>query len=323
MTIDGWSPKPHPTPTRSDGFSRFYTRRIGLLHEGLLGSSLSLAEGRVVYELGSRTTATAAELAGELDLDQGYLSRILRSFDDRDLIRRQPSTVDGRQVILSLTERGQALFTAIDATSRQEIGTLLERLPAIDQARLVAALNTAEALLGGSPETKPHSPIILRSPEAGDIGWVVHRHGALYAAEYGWDWTFEALVAEVAARFVQNFDAARERCWIAARDCTVLGSVFLVRDSDETAPAAPAVCGADRARHRIGPGAGARMPALRRGRGVSENHALDQRRADRRARDLPLGGVRDSFIRPRTPFRQGFGQRDLGAGAVRGLWNVH
>jgi DNA-binding MarR family transcriptional regulator/N-acetylglutamate synthase-like GNAT family acetyltransferase len=212
-------------------FSRFYTRRIGLLHEGLLGSELSLTEGRIIYELGSRKMATAAVLATELDLDQGYLSRILRGFEERGLITRQPSKDDARQQIVSLTDAGVALFIAIDGRSRDEIGGLLNRLSPADRKRLVTALTTSVDLLGGT-QADPRRPFILRSPEPGDIGWVVHRHGALYAAEYGWDWTFEAMVAEIAARFIENFDAARERCWIAERDGAIQGAVFVVRNSD-------------------------------------------------------------------------------------------
>jgi DNA-binding MarR family transcriptional regulator/GNAT superfamily N-acetyltransferase len=214
-------------------FSRFYTNRIGLLHEGLLGSPLSLAEGRIVYELGCRGSATAAALSAELGLDPGYLSRLLRSFDERGLIEKTTSAADGRQRILSLTASGRALFNAIDARSAEEISGLIAHLTPAEQARLCAALRTAETLLGGA--TPAAAPVVLRPPRPGDIGWVVHRHGALYAAEYGWDETFEALVAEIAAGFLRTAESKRERCWIAERDDAILGSVFLVRHSDEVA----------------------------------------------------------------------------------------
>jgi DNA-binding MarR family transcriptional regulator/GNAT superfamily N-acetyltransferase len=213
-------------------FSRFYTSRIGLLHEGLLGSPLSLAEGRIVYELGTRGSATAAVLSAELGLDPGYLSRLLRGFEERGLIERTASATDGRQRTLSLTASGRAVFEAIDARSAEEIGALLARMAPAEQGRLCAALGTAERLLGGPA---PAAPVVLRPPQPGDIGWVVHRHGALYAAEYGWDETFEALVAEIAAGFLRTADPKRERCWVAEREGAILGSVFLVRLSDEVA----------------------------------------------------------------------------------------
>ena len=212
-------------------FSRFYTRRIGLLHEGLLGSPFSLAEGRVLYELGRCGTTTAADLAAALDLDQGYLSRILRGFDRHGLIVRQPSAADRRQTRLSLTEPGQAAFAALDAGSRAEVGALLDRLAPQARRRLVAALGEAEALLGAAPAV----PSLLRPPQPGDMGWIVHRQAVLYAAEYGWDASYEALIAGIVARFVETFDPARERCWIAGRAGEAVGSVFLVRKSDDVA----------------------------------------------------------------------------------------
>ena len=215
-------------------FSRFYTRQIGVLHEGLLGSPFSLTEGRVVYELAQREGATATELGGELGLDAGYLSRILRGFEERGLIGRRPSATDGRQSVLSLTERGREAFAAIDARSRDEIAAMLAKLSPADQGRLVEAMGAIEGLLG-APRSEPKVPYILRPHQPGDMGWVVHRHGALYADEYGWDERFEALVARVAAEFIERFDPRRERCWMAEMDGEAVGSVFLVRESDEVA----------------------------------------------------------------------------------------
>lgn len=215
-------------------FSRFYTRRIGLLHEGFLGSPFSLAEGRVLYELGRRGEATAVVLAADLDLDQGYLSRILRGFDRRGLLHRAAGAQDRREVTLSLTEAGRAAFAAIDDRSRGDIAALLDGLAPPARNRLTAALREAEALLGGTAADTA-APFLLRPPRIGDMGWIVHRQAVLYAQEYGWDATYEALVAEIVARFVQNFDAARERCWIAERGGAVAGSVFLVRKADEVA----------------------------------------------------------------------------------------
>jgi DNA-binding MarR family transcriptional regulator/predicted GNAT family N-acyltransferase len=215
-------------------FSRFYTRRIGVLHEGLLGSPLSLTEGRVIWELAQRETATAAELAVELGLDAGYLSRILGGFERRGLIDRRPSDRDGRQSDIVLTKDGRALYATIDRRSREEVATLMRELDDSDQARLVAALETAEQLLGRGQ--KPAGPAyILRPHQPGDIGWIIHRHGLLYAEEYGFDMRFEALVAQIGASFIDNFDPARERCWIAERAGAVVGSVLLVKETDEVA----------------------------------------------------------------------------------------
>lgn len=214
-------------------FGRFYTRTIGVLHEGLLGSPFSLAEGRVLFELATRGTTIASELGNDLGLDAGYLSRILRGFEERGLIERRTSETDARQSLLSLTAKGRKAFASIDARSREEIAELMGRLSSGDQSRLVGAMRTIEALLG--PETPTESPYLLRPHRPGDIGWIVHRHGVLYAQEYGWDEHFEALVAGITAEFIQRYDAKRERCWIAERDGEPVGSVFLVKQSDEVA----------------------------------------------------------------------------------------
>jgi DNA-binding MarR family transcriptional regulator/GNAT superfamily N-acetyltransferase len=215
-------------------FSRFYTHRIGVLHEGLLGSPLSLTEGRVIWELAQRETATATELATALGLDAGYLSRILGGFERRRLIDRRPSERDGRQSDVALTEEGRALYATIDRRSCEEIAALLGELGAAEQTHLVTALETAERLLGHG--SKPAGPAyILRPHQPGDIGWIIHRQGVLYAEEYGFDMRFEALVAKIAAAFIENFDAARERCWIAERAGAAVGSVLLVKESDEAA----------------------------------------------------------------------------------------
>ena len=212
-------------------FSRCYTRHIGVLQERLLGSPLSLTEGRVVYELAQGHAATAAAIAEALALDPGYLSRILAGFEKRGLIERRPSPRDGRTQTIALTAAGGELFATIDARSQAEIAALLGSLGTDREARLVACLDTAEKLLEGmSPPAwmrRPHRP--------GDIGWVVHRHGVLYAEEYGFDETFEALVAEIAAGFLKNFDPRRECCWIAERDGDILGSVFCIKDTEAVA----------------------------------------------------------------------------------------
>ena len=216
-------------------FSRFYTRRIGLLHEGLLGGPLSLAEGRLVYELAQLGTSTARDLGAELGLDSGYLSRLLRGLEERGFLARRPSEEDGRQITLSLTPAGRDAFAAIDARSREEVGAMLGRRSGAERRRLAAALAEAERLLDGAAPEPAQAPYVLRPPRPGDMGWVVHRQAALYAREYGWDETFEALVAEIVAGFVRGFDPRRERCWIAEREGAAVGSVFLVRDSEAIA----------------------------------------------------------------------------------------
>jgi DNA-binding MarR family transcriptional regulator/GNAT superfamily N-acetyltransferase len=214
-------------------FNRYYTHRIGVLEEGLLDSPFSLTEARVLYELAQSEGATAARLAGELGLDPGYLSRILAGFEKRQLIVRAPSERDGRQSVLSLTEAGRAAFAALDERSAKEIGALVGALSAEQQARLVAAMDGISGLLT-APEHSPAS-YQLRPHRPGDIGWIVHRHGLLYAQEYGWNEEFEALVAEIAAKFIRHFDPRRERCWIAERDGERLGSVMLVSQSQRVA----------------------------------------------------------------------------------------
>ena len=210
-------------------FNRFYTRRIGVLREGLLESPFSLAEARVLYELAQRERATASELMRDLGLDAGYLSRILASFRKRGLIQRQASTADGRRILLQLTPDGRKAFAPLDSRARRDVGAMLEPLPDGERNRLVAAMQTIERLLEGADVRA--APYLLRPHRPGDIGWIVHRHGVLYAQEYGWDERFEALVAGIAARFVENYDAAGERCWIAERDGENVGCVFLVRQS--------------------------------------------------------------------------------------------
>ncbi len=214
-------------------FNRFYTKHIGVLHEGLLQSPFSLTEARVLYELANRDGPAASELGRELGLDAGYLSRILRGFETRRLIRRTPSAVDGRQNHLWLTDAGRAAFAPLDQASRAEVGAMLEQLSEPEQKHLLDAMDTLLRLLDPRPE--PRTPYLLRPHRPGDLGWIVHRHGVLYAEEYGWDERFEALVAEIAARFIQQHDPKRERCWIAERDGDIVGSVLLVKDTDEIA----------------------------------------------------------------------------------------
>jgi DNA-binding MarR family transcriptional regulator/GNAT superfamily N-acetyltransferase len=214
-------------------FNRFYTRQIGALREGLLGSEFSLAEVRVLYELANRESSTATELIRNLGMDAGYLSRMLRGFRKRGLIESKASDVDGRQNLLRLTKQGRKSFAPLDARANTEIGEMLNKMPEADQRRLVEAMRVIESLFGVKREQK--TPYMIRPHQPGDMGWVVHRHGAVYAEEYGWDERFEALVADIAARFIQNFDPKRERCWIAEKDGEIVGFVFLVRKSKTVA----------------------------------------------------------------------------------------
>lgn len=214
-------------------FNRFYTQQIGVLHEGLLKSPFSLTEARVIYELAQHEETTATQLGQELGLDAGYLSRILRNFKKQGLIDKQPSTTDGRQMMLRLTAQGQEAFAMLNVRSRYEIEAMLIELVPAEQQRLVEAMQDIERLLNARPEQRV--PYLLRPHQPGDMGWVVHRHGVLYAQEYGWDEQFEALVAEIVAHFIQNYDPKRERCWIAEKDGENVGSVFLVKGTDTVA----------------------------------------------------------------------------------------
>jgi DNA-binding MarR family transcriptional regulator/GNAT superfamily N-acetyltransferase len=228
------------TETNFDGrvaavrrFNRFWTRRIGVLREGYLESSFSLTEVRVLYELAHRRETTASELGKVLGLDAGYLSRILRGFEGGGLIDKRPSEADGRRSLLRLTERGREAFTPLDARARDDIGVMLGGLSTAEQDRLVGAMRAIEGLLGTRLEHG--APYLLRPHQPGDMGWVVHRHGVLYAQEYGWDERFEALVARIVADFVDTYDPAKERCWIAEIDGESVGCVFCVKASDTVA----------------------------------------------------------------------------------------
>ena len=226
------------TPTAAvRRFNRFYTRRIGVLQEGLAETRFSLAESRLLWEFAHRDRTTAAELARDLGLDPGYLSRLLRGLKESRLIRSARSEDDARHLHLSLSAAGRRAFAPLDKHSEEGVAALLAPLAEAEREKLLAAMRTIEQLLDGERRAAP--PWLLRPPQSGDIGWVVARHGALYAREYGWDWRFEALVARIAADFVDRFDPAREACWIAEQDGANVGCVFLVQARDETAAAAP------------------------------------------------------------------------------------
>ena len=214
-------------------FNRFYTKQIGVLREGHLESPFSLTEVRVLYELAHQDGLTSAELARELGIDSGYLSRILRSFERRELIEKTKSESDARQAHLRLTEAGRAAFAGLDTRADDEIAALVEHVSRDDWRRLTDAMRTIERVLSPTQEAK--RSYLIRTHQPGDIGWVVFRHGVLYAREYGWDERFEALVAQIVADFVYNFDPRRERCWIAEQDGERVGSVFLVKKTDTIA----------------------------------------------------------------------------------------
>jgi DNA-binding MarR family transcriptional regulator/GNAT superfamily N-acetyltransferase len=214
-------------------FNRFYTRQLGVLDESVLASGLSLTEMRVLYELAHRDGATATGLGRDLGLDAGYLSRLLSKFEARRWLRRSPAPGDARQSLLVLTPSGRKAFAPIEKAAREQIATWLEALPPPQRDRLVKSMQTVQRLLGGLPE--PKVPYVLRDLRPGDLGWIVHRQGLLYHQEYGWDETFDGLLAEIAGAFVKSFDAKRERCWVAEREGEVVGSVFLVRASGKVA----------------------------------------------------------------------------------------
>ncbi|WP_019014704.1 bifunctional helix-turn-helix transcriptional regulator/GNAT family N-acetyltransferase [Elioraea tepidiphila] len=212
-------------------FTRFYTRHLGVLREGLLDSPYPLTEARVLYELAQAPDLGAADLARRLGLDAGYLSRILRRFETDGLLAREPVPEDGRRATLRLTEAGRQEFAVLDAASRGQVRGLLARLPDAARRRLVAAMRTVEALL----DRDAPAPWLIRPLGPGDGGWVVESHGRLYAQEYGWNAEFEALVAEIVAAFLRAHDPAREGGWIAERDGVPVGSVFVVRQDARTA----------------------------------------------------------------------------------------
>ena len=214
-------------------FNRFYTQRLGLLHDGGLYAPFSLTAARVLYELAHRPDCTASQLASDLALDHGYLSRILRGFEQDNFIDRVRAAHDGRQALLSLTRKGQQQFARLDQRARTHVMGLLERIPLAAQRRLVAAMDTIEATI--CPCEASNAAYLLRPPRAGEMGWVVARHGAIYAEEYGWGPRFEALVADIVAQFARKHDRRRERCFIAELAGEPVGSAFVVRSSEKVA----------------------------------------------------------------------------------------
>jgi DNA-binding MarR family transcriptional regulator/GNAT superfamily N-acetyltransferase len=226
-----------PTAAQDDvaairAFNRFYTARIGALRDGLLATAHPLPEARVLYELGQRGTTDAGDLRRSLELDAGYLSRLLARLEQQGLLARERSRDDARRQVVALTPAGRDAYATLDARSAAEIGTLLDGLADGDRARLRAAMDTVRDVLDGAPRP---APFALRAPRPGDYGWVVQRHGALYAEEYGWNETFEALVAGLVADYAQEHDPAREAAWIAEVAGRPVGSIFCVRRDARTA----------------------------------------------------------------------------------------
>jgi DNA-binding MarR family transcriptional regulator/GNAT superfamily N-acetyltransferase len=214
-------------------FSRFYTRKFGIIEPKLLDSPWTLQEARIIYEIAERQTCTATDLVRALGLDAGYLSRTLQTLQRRQIVTRKTSKTDRRAAELALTAKGRAAFAELDGRSRGEVTGLLGKLETTDRATVIAAMTAIEQAL--EPPAQQAAGFLLRSHRPGDIGWVVSRHGALYAQEYGWDISFEALVAEIGAQFIRSYDASREHCWIAEIGGEPVGSIFLVKASDDVA----------------------------------------------------------------------------------------
>jgi DNA-binding MarR family transcriptional regulator/N-acetylglutamate synthase-like GNAT family acetyltransferase len=215
-------------------FTRAYTAVLGVLDEGLLGTPFSITESRVLFELAQRDTTDVADLRHELRVDAGYMSRITARLEADGLVTRARSDVDARRIALRLTDRGREVFAELDARSAEQVADLLAAMPEPVQRRLVAAMDTIRVVLGDAGRPAPRA-VVLRSPIPGDYGWVVARHGALYAAEYGWNAEFEGLVARIVGDFVEHHDPAREAAWIAEVDGEPAGCVFCVAQDTTTA----------------------------------------------------------------------------------------
>ncbi len=214
-------------------FNRFYTRQIGLLEEGLLKSDFSLTEVRILYELAHTEGLGASDLARELGLDMGYMSRVLKRLHARGLLQRSASKADARRSALGLTARGRRAFVPIEDATRRQIAGMLGTVPVDGQEKLLRSMQTIQLVFDG--RAKEAAAYVIRDPRPGDIGWIIHRHGVLYAAEYGWDQSFEGLVAEIAGTFIRTFDPKLEHCWVAEGEGELVGSIFLVRKSARVA----------------------------------------------------------------------------------------
>ena len=299
-------------PARIDAvrrFNRFYTREIGVLDEGLLHSDFTLAEARLLWELGQAAT-TATLLAAAMRVDEGYLSRMLRRFESRGLVTRTPGDRDRRQRRVALTARGRAAYRRIDAASRREIGAMLARLPARSQQAIAGAMATIEHALAGDAAT----PVArLRTLRAGDWGFIVEQHGALYAREFGWDRRFEAMVARIVADIARDFDRTRERCWIAELGGERVGSVCLVRQSATRRQAAPAAARSGGTRARPWPATRARLHDVCAFGGLSPHRAVDAAQPRRGASPLSAGRLPAGIERAQPRIRPRARRRELGA----------
>jgi DNA-binding MarR family transcriptional regulator/GNAT superfamily N-acetyltransferase len=221
-------------------FNRFYTRQIGLLNEHMPASDLSLAEGRVVYELATGGDQTSADICRKLEMDKAHVSRILARFRKRRLVRGREKPENAKHIIIGLAPAGRKMFARLDAGSRSLIQKMLARVDAPEQRRLLKAFHAIEGALGGNTEgnsastaTEParavNTVVNLRRVRVGDLGYVTSRQALLYHQEYGWDWTYEAFMSEILAKFARDFDARRDDGWIAEVGGRTVGSVFLVR----------------------------------------------------------------------------------------------
>jgi DNA-binding MarR family transcriptional regulator/N-acetylglutamate synthase-like GNAT family acetyltransferase len=213
-------------------FNRFYTRKIGVL-DGMASSPFSLAEARVLYELAHQSQPTASDIRKELGLDAGYMSRIVRDLEGRKLVRRERSKLDERQSFLSLTTKGRTAFAGLDQRSNRDIAAMLDQLSPAQRNQLVDVVQTARRLLGD--KVGPGTPYLIRQHQPGDLGWIVYRQAILYADEYGWDETYEAMAAEIVTQFIKTYDPKWERAWVAEKDGERVGAVLVAKESPETA----------------------------------------------------------------------------------------
>jgi DNA-binding MarR family transcriptional regulator/GNAT superfamily N-acetyltransferase len=233
-------------------FNRFYTGFIGLLDEGLVRSGYALTEARVLFELATRSECGASEIANELGLDPGYLSRILRKFEEAGLLVRSPLPDDARHSVLRLTRKGKAAFAELNKRSSEQANTILEAITPLNRTALLHSMHTIESVLSKDTRNKP--AFVLRPHRPGDMGWVVQRQTVLYVEEYGWNSEYEALAARIVADFIERFDPTRERCWVADRNNEPLGCIFLVRHPEQEQTAKLRLLHVERAARGLGLG---------------------------------------------------------------------
>jgi DNA-binding MarR family transcriptional regulator/N-acetylglutamate synthase-like GNAT family acetyltransferase len=214
-------------------FTRFFTRQLKVIEPKHLHTDFSLPEARVVYELAQRAPLSPGQLARDLDIDGGQLSRLLQGLEQRDVITRAAAASDKRQIDIALTAKGRDAFADLNARTEAHVEQQLKMLDPAARARVVGAMARIERELGTDGGQRQLA--LLRTHRPGDIGWIISRHGALYHHEYDWDISFEQLVAEIAAQFLKAYDPQRERCWIAEIDGEPVGTVMLVKGSETVA----------------------------------------------------------------------------------------